>query len=354
MRILLLFTLVTGLFASSLFDIFLPSHELQTALWFDSTPNTLSQLQDKNYQKEKNARIIGEMQSVLQTKPDATWIFGYFKESRTRFDANPNLVTLLAQDSIKAYQLQQDGTLLPLNGKGQIYLIEGAFLKRTFQTKNTTGFVSVKCINGLEYFDLDIKGEAKREAGETDFGLDLVHRYYQKNLLTKNKIYREFSPDALGYGVDVGISYRFEDFYIATGVRNITSKMVWKNLIDYSANVNSQTIYRGKDGYNHARPMVQGKYQPKQTLQNRLPKDRYFIAQTHYKNTVLSVEYFDLDSVEVYSTQFLYQNIEVAYTSKLHTLSFGYRDERFFLSLSTDFLNYDHSNQLQLSLGENF
>lgn len=354
MRLFLLSFILVRLHASSLFDLYTPDYAITNMMWFYSSPYTLQHLREKSFDQEKNAQIAGFTEHRLRVDLSGTYRFGYFRESRANFWAEPGIITLLSQGAVGQFSLQHDGTTLPLNGTGEIYSLEGIFLERKLRFANLYGALKVKFLNGLEYHNVIIDGEAARSNGTTDFAFDVSHHYYQNNLLTNNPIYRMASPQATGYSVDLDLTYHYEGIELQFGGKNLVSHITWKNLIYYTAVVNSETVYTGEDGFRHVRPLVQGQYLLHQKVTTPLQKDYYLTLTKQLDAYTLSAGRFDLGFATVYAVQLQHRNLQLAYTETFDTLSIGYTYKNYYLDLSSNVLDYRQAQHLLLSMGYSF
>ena len=145
---------------------------------------------------------------------------------------------------------------VPIRGNGVYYKIGGLFLQKSFEPF-THHYVAVKLklfgSNEVQEIALSGLNTRQRFIGAFDYW------YKRRNYISKEEPTAE---DLNGYGYSVDLEYIYSNdlFYFYGGVMNVAGKIRYDSATKMHYEFDSQTTYRGKDGYNHRKPFGQGYY----------------------------------------------------------------------------------------------
>lgn len=254
---------------------------------------------------------------------------GFFQ---TWFYAQKDFVSLLFNKDIYKTIPQN-----PIDGQATSFSSYGLYLQKVFQpAKSHFLSLKVKIHNADNLHDIKADGYTN----DTKFVGSFDYYYSQDNLISKEET-KSSTPKGIGYGIDIEYLYHQDKWYFYLGGYNLGSYIYWKNVTLMHYDFNSQTIYKGEDGFNHARPFGQGYYKYNLSFKQKLPE--------YYKS---SINYEMKDSLSIGTNIKLYENLyttEPYINAKLYFLRYklGYQiqDKTLLFGLYYKYFNLEVSNK---------
>ena len=159
---------------------------------------------------------------------------------------------------------------------------EGFFLQKVI-SYSQNHFFGLKFklfkVNEIQY--LNTSGSNSSEK----FDMSFDYYYSDKNFISKNNLHDD-SYKGYGYIFDLEYIYEKENLYIYASILNLNSTIKLNSITHMHYDFDSQTIYKGDDGYNHYKPFGVGYYKYNIDFKYKLPKS--YKATINYKlnNTV--------------------------------------------------------------------
>jgi hypothetical protein len=189
---------------------------------------------------------------------------------KTWFYANNSFDTLLNSSDIG-----QNLEKVFINGNLNYYKTNGLFIRKKYHLNQRSSLVlKAKLLSGIDMHFLNTQGK-----NDDNFELSFDYFYTNKNYISKNTNHSN-GYKALGYGFDLKYSYKYKNLNFDAAVLNLASYLYWKNITLMHYDFNSQTIYKGDDGYDHLRPFGQGYYKHNINYKQKLPT--YYQANINY------------------------------------------------------------------------
>lgn len=272
----------------------------------------------------------------------STFKVGVFKEELGEISINSGLMeTVLNVQKdffklLRAKTINNDLEKSIISGDANYYNTEGFFLQKIF-SYNQTHFLSVKL--KIHYADelqnIQINGETNSEHFRGSFD----YYYANENYITNGET-QSNPTKGRGYGIDLEYIYQKDNIYLYLGAFNVGSYIYWDNVTYMHYDLDSQTIYKGADGYNHARPFGIGKYEYNISFKQKLPE--------FYKS---SIDYTVGNNISVGYNLNIYNNIStneptVSYSSKYleYKLGYIYENNELIFGAYTKYMKLEISN----------
>lgn len=273
-----------------------------------------------------------------------SWKIGAFYENgmflsfnkgfgETWYKTNKDFNTLLHFQNINT---QLEST--QISGKGLYYKIGGLFVYKYFKpVDNHYIGMKLKVFGSDEVQDIKLSGlnTQQRFIGAFDYW------YKQKNYISKRDVTAD-APNGYGYSVDLEYIYSNEFLYLYGGVMNVTGKIYYDSATKMHYDFDSQTTYRGQDGYNHRRPFGKGYYKDQHYSINMpiyyrgvldiAPKSSFSIGDNMegYKDAVFNELYLTVQPLS-------FIRLKTGYIYEAKTAVFGVYLKHFSMEISNNF-----------------
>lgn len=161
----------------------------------------------------------------------------------------------------------------PISGEGIYYKIGGVFLQKSFKLAQYHFFaLKLKLFGSDEVQDITLGGLNTKERfiGAFDYYYKR-HNYISKRQATAKAI------DGYGYSIDVEYIYNNDFLYLYGGIMNLGGRIYYDSVTRMHYEFDSQTVYKGEDGYNHRKPFGSGYYKD----------DEFYVDMpTYYKGVI--------------------------------------------------------------------
>jgi len=295
-----------------------------------------------NHNKSNNA--FGTIYYDIAYKNNKYLKFGIFREQtldiiindgfiKTWYNSSNDFNTLLRKSNIK-----DDLDTINIYGYANMYDSDGLYLEKSINI-NSNSMISLKTkfYHGKELQYLETKGYNNKNR----FELDLDLYYSTQNIVTKNEDH-DNNFNGYGYGFDIEYNYNVDKLDIYLSVLNIGAKIKWNSITHMYYKFDSQTVYTGEDGYDHAKAFGNGYYKYDTTYTQKLPLRykadiKYRIFDNIYLgDSVIANNYSSFN--EIY-TKYLYANQQYKFgyfiENKLANFGFGYKN--FIIEISNKF-----------------
>jgi len=254
---------------------------------------------------------------------------------QTWYYANRDFNTLLHKSNIG-----QSVSSTNIEGYLNYYEVEGFYLQKIWHPKQNHFFsTKLKLLQGKEYQSLDIKGTNTNSRFRTSFD----YYYSDKNYISKNNDHTT-NYSAKGYGVDLEYIYKSENFYGYLGLYNIFGSLYWDGVSLMHYDLDSKTIYKGDDGYNHQKAFGVGYY--KYDINYKQKLNRHTKVELSYN---LSENFILNNSTNIY-TNSIYNNTAILYKRDNSFYKIGYIQElnKFNLGIYLKYLSVELYNSFDL------
>ena len=257
----------------------------------------------------------------------------------TLYESDKSFANILQNSSI--YENLDDG---PIKGKANDFDSVGIFLEKKIHFAKyyyVMAKLKLHYAKNLNY--ININGEATNK----NFVATIDYYYSGTNYISNAK---NVSNEAWGYGYSLDLSYIYhrDKIYFFVGAYNLESFIYWKNVAFMHYDLDSKTIYKGSDGYNHYKPFGVGYYQYNVTYKQRISS--YFKTSVNYD--FMSHLAFG-DNISIYdrmSYNEIYTNLKIAssryklgYIVENSNLIFGFYYRKFLFEISRGF---ERSNKI--------
>jgi hypothetical protein len=268
---------------------------------------------------------------------------GIFRDKYINIDINDGFIKTwfyLQQDFIKLLNTSTIGKNLEnlnIDGRFDLYDIEGVYLKKDINLNQFNQFnIKLNFIKGREIQNIDLRGK-----NNENFLLDIDYIYAKRNIITKNTDNNK-NFDSYGYSID--LQYLYEDNIFSTNIliHNIIGAIKWKNISYMNYKFNSNTLYKGEDGYMHLRPFGVGQYDFKKNYNQKLPM--HYEIDFKYKINYSFATGIELNGnkdihLVKYYAKYNIQDIiyKLGYIKSAKIYTFGFETSRFKFEISNQF-----------------
>lgn len=225
-------------------------------------------------------------------------------------------------------------------GDANYYDAQGIYLQRILNiTQNNYLSVKVKLnyADKLQFIQADGYTDSQEFKGKFDY-------YYRKKNYITNRDDKDGSAGT-GYGLDLEYIYNYKNIYVYLGIFNLYSFIYWKNVTLMHYDLDSTTIYKGDDGYNHYRPFGKGYYKDNVHLKQKLPE--YYKASLNYEfNDYIATG----DNLDIYDS-ILYNEIYInakVYNGR-YKLGYAYENRELLFAAYYKYFAIEISNYFGLS-----
>ncbi len=208
---------------------------------------------------------------------------GFFKQKIGEIYVNDGLVQTWYNSAndfsflLSTSTINQNLGTTPIVGRGNAADIYGFYFQKIIALSSKHYFsakLKVNVANNLHNIKINGQTSSEKFLGSIDY-------YYSDKNIIMNGIKKSKNTYGIGYGLDLEYIYDNDSIYLYLGVFNIESYIYWNNVTFMHYDFDSQTIYKGNDGYNHYKPFGVGYYKYNVDFKQKLPT--YYKTALNYK-----------------------------------------------------------------------
>ncbi len=315
-----------------IFDLDLKSDSLKLNT-FDKKWQTLPKHQNKN-------SAIAKLSYRIDYKR-GSYKLSFFKKRELEMMVNDGFIQTwyeVDKNFNKLLRSEDIGKKIPkfnIIGWLNYYDIKGVALQKSFFYKNHNFFITANLFKAKDMQYLRVCGKNSKY-----FKTSFDYYYSNKNYISKNKNHDNIYSGK-GWGVDISYLYKSLKYTFFISVLNINSFIDWKSITFMHYDFNSNTIYKGSDGYNHKKPFGKGYYKYNIDYKQKIPIQKKIIFEYKIKENIIIGDklelYKQVNFNQIY-TQFNYHNIsyKVGALYKDRVLLFGIKYKYFYIDISNN------------------
>ncbi len=299
---------------------------------------------DKKWQilpkhKSKNSTVVRLLYKI-NWKIDSYQI-SLFKKKELEMMVNDGFIqTWYAVDKSfdKLLRSEDIGKKIPqvdISGWLNYYDTKGVSIQKEFIYKKHKFFITTNLYKAKNMQNLIVYGKNSKY-----FKVSFDYYYSDKNYISKNKNH-DNAYSGKGYGFDLAYLYKNQKYTFLASIQNIHTFIDWKSITLMHYDFDSNTIYKGSDGYNHKKPFGQGYYKYDINYKQKIPIQKKVIFEYKIKENIIIGDklelYKQVNFNQIY-TQFNYHNIsyKVGTLYKDKVLLFGVKYKYFYIDISNN------------------
>jgi hypothetical protein len=293
-------------------------------------------------QHEKENHVIGDIYFDTHYIKDDIKI-GIFRQKNIDISMNSGFIQTLYYSSndfstlLNSNNIGSEITSKNIEANANYFDTKGMYIEKKFDldSKHTikTKFKLYKA-KDIQYLNL-------QGSNDNRFLMSFDYYYSKTNKISKNNNH-DNNYSGQGYGLDLEYIYKNNDLYFNFGIFNINSYINWKSITHMYYDFDSQTVYKGDDGFNHIKPFGVGYYKYNIDYKQKIPIKYKVILDYKIDNSISIGDNIDFDKNIMFNEIYIQKeyinnlNTKIGYIYELQNIIFGLKYKTYSIEISND------------------